>query len=98
LEACAAIHHRSKGGTAVNETTVSAAEVATAARELPPRVEEALGELVGAAKEGLLALSVGVGPGVMAELMDEEVTGLVGPKGEHDPERAAARHGCEAAR
>ncbi len=29
---------------------------------LPERVQEALGELAGAAKEGLLALSVGVGP------------------------------------
>jgi hypothetical protein len=28
---------------------------------LPPRIQEALGQLVGAAKEGLLALSVGVG-------------------------------------
>ena len=28
---------------------------------LPARVQEALGELAGAAKEGLLALSVGVG-------------------------------------
>ena len=40
---------------------------------LPERVQEALGELVGAAKEGLLALSVGVGLGVLAELMEEEV-------------------------
>jgi hypothetical protein len=31
---------------------------------LPARVQEALGELAGAAKEGLLALSVGVGLGV----------------------------------
>jgi hypothetical protein len=31
---------------------------------LPPQVQEALGELVGAAREGLLALSVGVGLGV----------------------------------
>jgi putative transposase len=85
-----------EGGTAVKETTVSAAEVATATRELPPRVEEALGELVGAAKEGLLALSVGVGLGVMAELMEEEVTDVVGPKGKHDPERSAVRHGHEA--
>jgi hypothetical protein len=45
----------------VKGTTVAAAKVATARRELPPRVEEALGGLVGAAKEGLLALSVGVG-------------------------------------
>jgi transposase-like protein len=63
---------------------------------LPARVEEALGQLVGAAKEGLLALSVGVGLGVLAELMEEEVDEVVGPKGKHDPERAAVRHGHEA--
>jgi putative transposase len=79
----------------VKERTVTATQVATATRELPPRVEEALGELVGAAKEGLLALSVGVGLGVMAELMEEEVTDVVGPKGKHDPERTAVRHGHE---
>ena len=39
------------------------------------------GELVGAAKEGLLALSVGVGLGVLTELMEEEVDDVVGPKG-----------------
>jgi hypothetical protein len=54
--------------------TVSVAQVATAQEAvLPARVQDALGELVGAAKEGLLALSVGVGLGVMAELMEEEV-------------------------
>ncbi len=62
---------------------------------LPERVQEALGELVGAAKEGLLALSVGVGLGVLAELMAEEVEEVVGPKGRHDPDRAAVRHGHE---
>jgi hypothetical protein len=41
-------------------------------------VQEALGELVGVAKEGLLALSVGVGLGVLAELMEEEVVEVVG--------------------
>jgi hypothetical protein len=35
-------------------------------RPLPPRVQEALGELVGVAQEGLLAHSVGVGLGVLA--------------------------------
>ncbi len=63
---------------------------------LPGRVQEALGELAGAAKEGLLALSVGVGLGVLAELMAEEVDEVVGPKGRHDSDRAAVRHGCEA--
>jgi hypothetical protein len=62
---------------------------------LPARVQEALGELVGAAKEGLLALSVRLGLGVLAELMDDEVE-VVGPKGRHDPDRMAVRHGHEA--
>ena len=62
---------------------------------LPERVQEALGQLVGAAKEGLLALSVGVGLGVLAELMEEEVVEVVGPRGRHDLERSAVRHGHE---
>ncbi len=53
-----------QGADAIGESTFDA---------LPARVQEALGELVGAAKEGLLALSVGVGLSVLAELMDEEV-------------------------
>jgi putative transposase len=63
--------------------------------ELPEGVREALGELAGAAKEGLLALSVGVGLGVLHELMEAEVDAVVGPKGRHDPDRAAVRHGHE---
>jgi len=79
----------------VNET-VTVAQVATAPHVLPVRVQEALGELVGAAQEGLLALSVGVGLGVLTELMEEEVDEVVGPKGRHDPARGAVRHGHEA--
>jgi len=60
------------------------------------RVQEALGELVGAAREGLLALSIGVGLGVLAELMEEEVEEVVGPKGRQIPARVAVRHGHEA--
>ena len=62
---------------------------------LPERVQEALGQLVGAAKEGLLALSVGVGLGVLSSMMEEEVDAVVGPKGKHDGERTAVRHGHE---
>ena len=62
---------------------------------LPARVQETLGQLVGSAKEGLLALSVGVGLGVLAELMEEEVVEVVGAKGKHDAERVAVRHGHE---
>src|ERR1035437_8832079 len=78
---------------------VSAAEVATALEvpesPLPPQIQEALGELVGAAREGLLALSVGVGLGVVHELMELEVDDVVGPKGKHDSDRTAKRHGHE---
>ena len=63
---------------------------------LPERVQEALGQLVGSAKEGLLALSVGVGLSVLAELLEEEVVEVVGAKGKHDPGRRAVRHGHEA--
>ena len=75
--------------------TVSREQVGSGEVVLPARVQEALGELVGAAKEGLLALSVGVGLGVLAELMEEEVVGVVGAKGRHDPGREAVRHGHE---
>jgi putative transposase len=72
---------------------VTTSEAATA--DLSPGVAEALGELVGAAREGLLALSVGVGLGVMETLMAEEVDELCGPRGRHDPDRSAYRHGTE---
>ena len=78
---------------------VPAAEVVTALEAsespLPAKIQDALGELVGAAREGLLALSVGVGLGVVHELMELEVDEVVGPKGKHDPERTAKRHGHE---
>jgi len=64
--------------------------------ELPERVRDALGELAGAAKEGLLALSVGVGLGVLGELLESEVDEVVGPRGRHDPDRVAVRHGRDA--
>jgi putative transposase len=79
--------------------TVSAAPVAPGEErvdELPERVRDALGELAGAAKEGLLALSVGVGLGVLHELMEAEVEEVVGPKGRHDRDRSAVRHGHDA--
>jgi putative transposase len=62
---------------------------------LPERVQEALGELIGAAREGLLALSVEVGLEVLRELLEAEVEEIVGPRGKHDPDRVAVRHGHE---
>src|SRR5947208_9078724 len=76
---------------------VSAPEVVTTLEApespLPPQIQDALGELVGAAREGLLALSVGVGLGVVHELMELEIEQIVGPKGKHDADRVAVRHG-----
>src|ERR1700677_2050298 len=78
---------------------VSALQVVTAVEavesSLPPVIQEALGELVGAAREGLLALSVGLGLGVVHQLMEREVDEVVGPKGKHNPDRTAKRHGHE---
>jgi putative transposase len=80
----------------MKKSELSAAQARPMQEELPARVQEALGELAAAAREGLLALSVGVGLGVLAELMEEEVVEVVGAKGRHDPDRVAVRHGHEA--
>ena len=62
---------------------------------LPAEIQAALGELVGAAREGLLSLSVGVGLTVVHRLMELEVDEVVGPKGKWNPDREAKRHGHE---
>ena len=62
---------------------------------LPERVQEGLTQLVGAAKQGTLALSVEVGLGVLRELLEHEVDQLVGPKGKWNLDRTAVRHGHE---
>jgi hypothetical protein len=64
--------------------TVSVAQATREEAVLPERVQEALGELVGAAKEGLLALSVAVGVGVLTEMLEEEVDEVV-PEGQVEP-------------
>jgi putative transposase len=62
---------------------------------LPQGVQDALGELAGAAKDGLLALSVGVGLGVLSEMMEAELDEVVGPKHANNAQRTAVRHGHE---
>ncbi len=54
-----------------------------------------LGELVGAARDGLLALSVGLGLRVVHDLMEREVDEVVGPKHKQNRDRTAKRHGHE---
>jgi putative transposase len=65
------------------------------APELPELSEELrlqLAEVAGAAREGLLAMSVAVGLRVMAEMMQDELTTKVGPKHAKLPSRSATRH------
>jgi putative transposase len=62
---------------------------------VPEQVGVALAEIAESAKEGLLALAVGAGLQVMGTLMEESVTALAGPKGKHNPDRVAVRHGHE---
>jgi transposase-like protein len=60
---------------------------------VPEQVNVALAEIAESAREGLLAVAVGAGLQVMAALMAESVTALAGPKGRHDVDRTAVRHG-----
>jgi transposase-like protein len=62
---------------------------------IPEQVTVALAEIAESAKEGLLALAVGAGLQVLQALMEESVTAMAGPRGRHDSDRAAVRHGHE---
>jgi putative transposase len=77
------------------KSNVPVAEAITDEVVLPERVQEALGEMLGAAREGLLALSVEVGIDVLRRLLEEEVDELVGAKGRWNRDRTAVRHGHE---
>jgi len=63
--------------------------------DLPDEVSIALREIASTAKQGLLALSVGIGLAVVQEIFEEQATGIAGEKGRHDPDREANRHGHE---
>jgi len=75
--------------------TVKQEQDARPERVLPPGVQDVLGELAGAAKDGLLALSVGLGLGVLSEMMEAELDEVVGAKHANNTERTAVRHGHE---
>jgi len=66
-----------------------------AAMIVPDSVAIAMTDLAEELREGLLALAVGTGLQVMGVLLEESVTALAGPKGRHDPDRTAVRHGHE---
>jgi len=62
---------------------------------VPEQVSVAMSEIAADMREGLLALAVGAGLQVMAQLMEADVTVACGPRGRHDPDRTATRHGTE---
>ena len=68
----------------------------TSALAVPAQVSVAMDEIAADMREGLLALAVGAGLQVMAQLMEADVSAVCGPRGKHDPDRAASRHGTEA--
>jgi putative transposase len=76
--------------------TVRLAEPADTQALLPGLPEEvclALSDIAGVAREGLLAMSVAAGLAVMQAMFEAEVAAACGPKGKHDPNRIATRHG-----
>ena len=62
---------------------------------VPDVVGVAMGEIAADVREGLLAIAVGAGLQVLSAMMAADVAALCGPRGRHDPERAAVRHGSE---
>jgi putative transposase len=62
---------------------------------VPEHVSVVMAEVAADMREGLLALAVGAGLQVMTAMMDSDVTALAGPKGKHNAERVAVRHGTE---
>jgi putative transposase len=71
------------------------AEASMPGLTIPQEVSVALAEIAESATEGLLALAVGAGLQVLQQMMEESVRAVAGPKGKHDPDRAAVRHGHE---
>ena len=71
-------------------------KTATSARlpVLAEAVSIVLAELACDVQEGLLAMAVGTGLQVMAAMMNADVEAVCGPKGKHDPDRSAVRHGA----
>jgi putative transposase len=62
---------------------------------LPDTVSIGVSDLVGELEEGLLAFVVGAGLKVVHTIMQSEAEMLAGPKGRHDPDRSAIRHGTD---
>ena len=75
--------------------TVRLADTADAAAlpDLPEEIQLALADIAGAAREGLMAMSVAAGLAVMAAMFDAEISLACAPKGtaRHEAARGAPR-------
>ncbi len=73
-------------------------EFDTSKLAVPEQVSVAMDEIAADLREGLLALALAVGAGlqVMQQLMEADVAAAWGPRGKHDPDREASRHGSGA--
>lgn len=66
------------------------------APEMSAEVQLVMTDIAHLAREGLLAMSVGVGLRVMVEMMEAELTDKVDPKHAKIPDRSASRHASAA--
>jgi putative transposase len=62
---------------------------------VPDVVSVAMSQIAADVREGLLAIAVGAGMQVLTAMMAADIEALCGPRGRHDPDRAAVRHGSE---
>ncbi len=62
---------------------------------VPEHVNVVMAEVAADMREGLLALAVGAGLQVMTAMMEANVSALAGPRGKHNADRIAVRHGTE---
>jgi integrase len=73
--------------------TVAERDEAARLADLPAEATVALQDLTASIKDGLMAFCCSAALAVVSQLMEEELTAKVGPKGRHDLERAATRNG-----
>ena len=72
---------------------VAEREEAARVAELPAEATIAMADVAGAIREGLLAFCCSAGLLAVSQIMNEEMTVTIGPKGKHDPNRVATRNG-----
>lgn len=86
-----------KGTTVTKKYQTKKSKQASGAQfVVPETVTVAMAEIAQDMREGLLAVAVGTGLQVMQVLMKADVEAACGPKGKHDTNRTAVRHGTEA--